>query len=169
MSENWYVLHVRSQFEDSVGRKLDMLGLEQFSPAYPKGPRTPRYFSPPHLFPGYVFTRCHIDCARPHVMTIPGVIRILGIGDRAEPLDDGEIQSIRTMALAPDVLTGPIDHLKEGDFVRVTHGPLAGVEGFVLYMRHRARIIVSINLLNRAVSAEVAGEHLELLHPRIAA
>jgi transcription antitermination factor NusG len=51
------------------------------------------------LFPGYVF--CHFDSNKrlPILMT-PGMVRIVGPGNRPEPVDDHEIASIRTIALS---------------------------------------------------------------------
>jgi transcription antitermination factor NusG len=46
--------------------------------------------------------------------------------------------------------------LREGQRVRITHGPLAGVEGiFVQSKAHRGLVVLSIELLQRSVAVEV--------------
>lgn len=60
----------------------------------------------------------------------------------------------------------PCDFISAGDLVRITGGALAGLEGVLLpYNRDNpsARVAVSINLLQRSVSAEVDAFSLELV------
>jgi transcription antitermination factor NusG len=49
----------------------------------------------------------------------------------------------------------PHPYLREGDWVEVTHGPLAGLQGILLRKGSRARLVISVRLIERAVSVEL--------------
>ena len=85
------------------------------------------------MFPGYVFVRHAID-KRSHVEMLKarGVVRVLGERwDRPASVADDEIAAIRRVAAA-DVPVFPHPYLTEGQQVRITDGPLAGLEGILI-------------------------------------
>ena len=45
--------------------------------------------------------------------------------------------------------------------MRVKHGPLAGVEGFLVRRKDKYRIVISIDLIMRSIAAEVQVADLE--------
>jgi transcription antitermination factor NusG len=51
--------------------------------------------------------------------------------------------------------------LAPGDYVRVRHGPFAGLEGTVLRRRGQTRLMVSINFLQQGASVEIDDVCLE--------
>jgi transcriptional antiterminator NusG len=89
-------------------------------------------------------------------LKVRGVAGVLDGGwTRLTPIPDNEIQGIQHVVRA-EVPVLPHAHIQEGDRVRVTAGPLAGVEGFfVSDQRSRGRLIVSVGLLGRSVAVEV--------------
>ena len=105
------------------------------------------------LFPGYVF--CQFDATKrlPILMT-PGVVGVVGRGNRAEPVNDTEIASIRTIALAGRPVQ-PWPFLRMGQRIRLQAGPLAGAEGIFLRVKDEYHLVVSITLLQRAVSVVI--------------
>jgi transcription antitermination factor NusG len=105
------------------------------------------------LFPGYVF--CHFDSNKrlPILMT-PGMVRIVGLGNRPDPVDENEIASIRTIALSGRPVQ-PWPFLRSGQRVRLQAGPLTGAEGIFLRVKSEYHMVVSITLLQRAVSVVV--------------
>jgi len=56
------------------------------------------------------------------------------------------------------LLIGPWPFLREGQFVTVERGPLAGVQGIVLAVKTGFRLVVSISLLQHSVYAEIDRE-----------
>jgi len=105
------------------------------------------------LFPGYVFTRLN-----PHrrllVVTAPGVVRLVGFGTKPAPIPDQEIENIRAMVRS-GLLVKPWPYLEVGQRVLIERGPLAGVEGILQDVKGKFRLLVSISLLHRSVSAEI--------------
>ena len=70
------------------------------------------------------------------------------------PVDVKELDAVR-LAVNSGLLCEPWPFLKAGHLVRVEHGPLTGLEGFVLNVKNSCRLIISVNLLGRSVSVEV--------------
>lgn len=80
-NSQWYVLHVRPNYELSVTSQLRELGLEEYLPikrplSIPKRSRCSEGMP---LFPGYVFSLLDLR-AGPRLYSISGIIRILGHG-----------------------------------------------------------------------------------------
>ena len=153
--DRWYALYVRSRHEKSVENGLRGKGYSVFSPSYrTKSKRVDRIGEiDVALFPGYVF--CHFDSNKrlPILMT-PGIVRIVGPGNRPEPVDDTEIASIRTVALSGRPVQ-PWPFLRLGQRIRLQSGPLTGAEGIFLRVKDEYHLVVSIALLQRAVSVVI--------------
>ncbi len=154
-ADRWYALYVRSRHEKAVENSLRSKGYSVFSPSYrTKRKRVDRiaeiYVV---LFPGYVF--CHFDSNKrlPILMT-PGIVGVVGRGNRPEPVDDTEIASIRTVALAGRPVQ-PWPFLKLGQRVRLQAGPLTGAEGIFLRVKDEYHLVISVTLLQRAVSVVI--------------
>lgn len=151
----WYALYVRSRHEKVVESGLRGKGYPAFSPFYrTKRRRIDRIVEiDVPLFPGYVF--CHFDSdKRLPILTTPGLVGVVGPGNRPEPVEDHEIASIRTIALSGRPVQ-PWPFLKSGQRVRIQAGPLMGAEGIFLRVKNEYHLVVSITLLQRAVSVVV--------------
>jgi transcription antitermination factor NusG len=157
-SDRWYALYVRSRHEKTVENSLRVKGYSVFSPSYRmKRKRVDRIAEiEVALFPGYVF--CQFDTnKRLPILTTPGVVRVVGRGNRPEPVDDTEIASIRTVALSGRPVS-PWPFLRIGQRIRLQSGPLAGTEGIFLRVKDEYHLVVSITLLQRAVSVVIEKE-----------
>ena len=154
-SDRWYALYVRSRHEKAVENSLRNKGYSVFSPSYrTKRKRVDRIAEiEVALFPGYVF--CQFDSnKRLPILITPGVVGVVGRGNRPEPVDDTEIASIRTVALAGRSVQ-PWPFLRLGQRIRMQSGPLTGVEGIFLRDEDEDHLIVSVTLLQRAVSVVI--------------
>ena len=155
VDSKWYALRVRSRHEDAVAKHLDARGLESFLPLYKSQRRWSDRFKEIEvpLFPGYVF--CHFNVMnRLPILTIPGVVHVVGIGKIPAPIDESEIAAIQ-VAVKSGLPTEPWPSLCVGDRVRIEHGPLGGVEGVLLGVRGRQRLLLSVTLLQRSVAVQV--------------
>jgi len=153
--ERWYALHVRSRHDKLVSASLRVRGMESFLPLYRSRRRwsdRTRVMDLP-LFPGYVFCRFHPELLLP-VVTTPGVVQIVGAGKHPRPIADEEIVAIQRMLLSGGDVE-PWPYLKAGQKVRILDGPLFGVEGILVEVKNRRRLVVSVHLLQRSVAVEV--------------
>lgn len=159
----WYALYVRSRHERVVESGLRGKGYKAFSPFYrAKRKRVDRVTEVDvPLFPGYVF--CYFDAnKRLPILTTPGIVGVVGVRTRPEPVDNTEIDSIRTIALCGNPVQ-PWPFLRSGQRVRLQAGPLAGTEGIFLHVKDEYRLVVSVTLLQRAVSVVVERDTVEPL------
>lgn len=151
-----YAIQVRYRYERVVERMLQLRGLSPFVPVYKKrqkwSDRIVEIEIP--LFPGYVF--CPLNLAnRLPVLSAPGVISIVGAGKQPLPIDPSELEAVRAMVLrGTDVQPCRVSL---GQRVRIASGPLKGIEGTLVQMRGKDRLVVSISLLNRSISATIDG------------
>ena len=151
----WYALYVRSRHEKAVEKGLRCKGYTVFAPSYrTKRKRVDRNVEiDVALFPGYVFCQFDSNMRLPILLT-PGIVRVVGRGNRPEPVDDTEIASIRTLALSGRSVQ-PWPFLESGQRIQLQAGPLAGAEGTFLRVKDEYHLVVSITLLQRAVSVVI--------------
>lgn len=151
----WYAVYVRAQREKVVSDLLAYKGYEAFVPTY----RAVRRWSDRKveldvpLFPGYVFMRMEIEKRLP-VLTTPGVIYVVGQGKVPVALPEDEMAAIQRV-LALQCKAEPHAFLKTGQSLRLRTGPLAGLEGVLVKIKAGYRLVLSIDLLQRSISAEV--------------
>lgn len=113
------------------------------------GGRERAFWSP--LFPGYLFC----------VATAPGrstlrqnqhVANLLEVLDQARLID--QLRQIR-QALSVDDVLEVMPYLAAGHRVQVTAGPFKGLEGVVLRVKGRAKVVLNVDMIQQAVCVEV--------------
>lgn len=151
----WFALQVRSRYESVAATFLHGKGYEWFLPTYlcrrQWSDRIKKIELP--LFPGYLFCRFNPQDRLP-ILTIPGVISVVGIAKNPTPVDESEIASLRVLAKS-GLSREPWPYLQVGQRVRIEHGPLCGLEGILLHFKGRHRITLSVTLLQRSVAVEI--------------
>jgi transcription antitermination factor NusG len=88
------------------------------------------------------------------VLSIPGVVHVVGVGRTPVSIDETEIAAIQT-AVKSGLSRQPCPFLEIGDRVRIEHGPLCGIEGILLGYRGHQRLVLSVTLLQRSVAVQV--------------
>lgn len=155
---NWFALCVKSRAERVVAAIARNKGYEVFLPLYHCRHR----WSDRHksvelpLLPGYVF--CRLDPRyRLPLLTTPSALHFVGIGKVPVPIDDAEIAAIQA-AVGSGLTIEPWSYLEVGQAVRLEAGPLAGLEGILVEVRKKHRIVVSVTLLRRSMALEIERE-----------
>jgi len=161
----WYALYTRSNFEKRVAAELTRKAVESYLPVIEQihqwKDRKKRIEVP--VFPGYVFVRMlDTSAARLTVLRTAGSVRILGQGDRIEPIPEAEIESIQRL-LRARVPCFAHPFLKEGAWVRVKRGPLRDVEGLLVRVKSKTRLVLSVALLSQSVATEIDLSDVEVL------
>jgi transcription antitermination factor NusG len=157
----WCAVHTRYQHESSVHTLLSMKGFQTFLPTYKKMRhwKDRKKEMAAALFPGYVFV-ANAQQERLRVVSTPGVCAIVSIGGVPAVIMNHEIESIRR-AIAGPYPVEPHDYLKEGDHVRITRGPLNGIEGILVRKKRSLRLVVCVEMLGRAAAMEIDGASIE--------
>jgi transcription antitermination factor NusG len=155
----WHVLHVLSNHEKRVARRLAARSVEHYLPLYTERvnwtDRTVVTERP--LFSGYVFARI-TNQSRISVISTPGVLQMLGDGDR-DLVSEDELARIRD-GLASGLLLRPHSSVAVGTRVRVRDGIFAGIEGVVTELRKQCRVIITFTPVSQCFSLEVGIESL---------
>lgn len=162
----WYAIRVRSNRERVAADALHGRNLEVCLPMY-REHRTsrnrPRLVELP-LFSGYVFSRFDARDRLP-ILTVPGVVHIVGFGNDPQPIDPHEMASVFAL-----VQTGwpavPHPYLNVGNRIQLRFGPLRGVEGVVLAHKDETKLVMSVSLLQRSIAVDVEREWVDGILPR---
>ena len=162
---SWFAVWTRNQCEPLVVDTLRRKRIEVFLPRLhvPSRRRDRRVVLSQPLFPGYVFV--HVAPSKQACIDVAGtdgVVRMIGERwDLPHAIPDEEIESVRRIVVWGERV-GAVPWIRVGDRVRITAGPLAGLEGYVLEQRAgRATFVVSLDLLQRSVGVEVSAEVVE--------
>ena len=157
----WYAAYTSAKREKRVAAQLGARQLEYFLPLYAslRQWKDRRVILQLPLFPGYVFVRMALR-DRSQVVEIPGVARLVGFNGRPAPLPEEQIAALRN-SLATGVRAAPHPLLTVGRKVRVKRGPMAGLQGILKKRKNRARLVVSLELIQRSMVVEMDEENVE--------
>ena len=155
----WHALWTHSNCEQLVHDQLAPKGFQVFLPRVQVWSRrggSRKLVSSP-MFPGYLFIRHSMDkTSHVEVLKSRGLVRVLGERwDRLSTIPDDEIDAVRRTvdARLPAL---PYPFLREGQRMRILHGPLAGVEGILVRGdAHKGLLVLSLELLRRSVAVEI--------------
>ena len=157
----WHGIRTRSNYERLAALNLKDRGFQPFLPVYKLrrrwSDRTVTTELP--LFPGYVFCRFDHSCRLP-IVTVPGVVGIIGCGTQPAPIPDSEIEAVRRV-VESGFATEPAPFLREGQRIRVIHGPLRSLEGTLLRKKSMVCLVVSVEMLQRSISVEIDPAHIQ--------
>ena len=152
----WFAVWTRSRHEQVVREQLEDKSIDAFLPTITRWSRwkdRKKKIDWP-LFPGYCFARFDPSDTLP-VLRCTGVVSIVSFEGRPAPIPDYELDGIRLL-VASELQYDPCPLVREGMLVEVVHGPLRGVTGrLVRKDAHRARLVLSVDLIGQAVSVEV--------------
>jgi transcriptional antiterminator RfaH len=129
---------------------LEQAGIETYYPEVNECVRVKsgRYVRRTGLFPGYFFAR--FDCEKQYrtVSYCRGVRKIVTFGQVPAEVEPGLLDDIRRGLSRQDMIP-IIPRLTHGEVIRITHGPLAGVEGvFDSRLSGKERVVVLLQALS---------------------
>lgn len=160
----WFALQVRMRHEAGVAEHLESKGYEWFLPLYKARRRWSDRIKEidSALFPGYLFCRFN-PLDRLPILKTPGVTQVVGYNRVPVPVDEQEIEAIRTLVNS-GVTNFPCPYLEVGSKVRIEAGALRGLEGLLTEVKGKRRLVLSITLLQRSVAVEIDSESVSVLH-----
>ena len=157
----WVAIQTRHRHEKRISQRLQGADLETFLPLHRAVHRWKNgvnaHVELP-LFPCYLFTRMRVS-DRLRVLREPGVISIAASNLSPTPIADEEIKRLRIAA--ESVRAEPHPYLAVGERVRVTCGPLVGLEGILVRKKQELRVVVSIEVILRSITVEVSEFEIE--------
>jgi transcription antitermination factor NusG len=157
----WFAAYTTPRHEKHVGEVLAERNIEYFLPLY----RTVRQWKKSSpvllelpLFPCYLFVRIS-RAARGTVLSLPGVVSIVGSAREPWPLPQLEVEALRIGAKLGKAQPHP--YLRVGERVRIKTGLMAGVEGILVRKKNEFRFVLTLEAIMRSVAVEVDASELE--------
>ena len=163
-STDWFALYTTSRHEKHVAKLLDERQIENFLPLYQadrQWEKRSKVTLDLPLFPNYLFVRAGQKAS---LLSVPGVVSIVGSGREPWPLPDHEIEAFRS---AVDVCKlEPHSLFAVGERVRIINGALAGMQGVLVRKKSNLRVVLTVEAIRSSVSAEVDEADLEAFDAR---
>ena len=157
----WFVCHTKPRCEKKFSALLKAEGFEHYLPLITSvkryGKSTKRFTKP--LFPGYVFA-CVVIESKSRIYEQDLLARAIPVEHQAKFLR--QLEDVRTIVASGLELTvRPL--MKRGTRVRVSSGPLWGLEGVVDDPANPQGIILSVDVLQQGLLVKMPLESLEIL------
>ena len=160
---NWYAVYTIPQHEKSALKQLGLRGIESYLPTYEtfrswKNRQRIKLTLP--LFPTYLFV--HISLReRAKVLQSPGVVQILGNGNKSVPLPDAEVEFLRSAVCRQRI--EPYSDLVIGERVRIRSGVMQGLQGTLVRKSNSLRFVLTLELINQHAAIQIDATDLEPL------
>lgn len=157
----WYAACTNANHEKRIADQLRVRGVENFLPVYQSRRKWKdrRVILELPLFPGYVFIHIALS-EKLRVLQVPGVARFVGFDGTPAALPDKEMEGLRS-GLENGIHAVPHPGLRLGQRVRIQAGPMAGLEGILQRHKGRARLVVSLDLIQRSMALEIDSGDVE--------
>lgn len=160
-ARNWHAVLTAPRHEKRVEEHLGVREIENFLPVCQvnrqwkdgsKGiVRLP-------LFPRYIFVHMGPGERIP-VLSIPGVVTVLGSGTNLFAVPDSYIHFLREGLREGKIEPHP--YLNSGDRVRIHSGVMAGMEGILVRKKNDFRVVLTLELIMKSVKVEVPACDIE--------
>jgi transcription antitermination factor NusG len=161
----WYAVWTRSRQEKAVAAMLSSQSIRHYLPLKSElrrwTDRLQKVEVP--LFSGYLFVHINsLKKSKLQVLKIPGVGALVGNQNGPVPLHDHQIEDIQKV-LTAGVECSIQPFGKEGDWVRVSRGVLAGVEGTWVRTNSESRLVISIETIRQSLSVNISRSDVEVV------
>jgi transcription antitermination factor NusG len=160
-AKHWFAVFTSPRHEKRVEEHFRVREIESFLPLY----RMQRQWKDGSkgilqlpLFSSYIFARIGPD-GRVPVLSIPGVISIVGGGREFSSVPDSYIHFLRDGLRQGKIEPHP--YLISGARVRIRSGAMAGMEGILLRNKNDFRVVLTLEMIMKSVRVEVEMNNIE--------
>lgn len=158
----WFVFYTYPKSEKKVEYLLTQKGYETYLPCKTIikqwHDRKKKIQSP--LFPNYIFVKT-LERQLYYILEVDNICSFIKFKNKPAVIKETEIKNIRKMLeLTNDVNT--TNEFQCGDKVKISRGPLLGLEGIILKKNNSTRFVVRINELNQYVSVLIDSKDLNI-------
>lgn len=152
---HWYAFVTKPRHEKKVKNYFEISGITHFLPlkSILRQWKDRRRWVEAPLFSCYIFAQTAYN-RRWDVLKIPGVVRIVDFNDRPAPVREDEIQTIMRV-IGSNVETQVHNGLLPGARVKISSGPLAGLEGMLQEQRGNRRFVIQVPVIGKSILVDV--------------
>ena len=168
MAFRWYVIHTYSGFENKVKLALQegiaVAGMEEYFDdilipeedivELVKGEKKT---SKRKFFPGYVLVRMELNEDTWHIVkNTPKVTGFIGSKDKASPISDEDVESLKTRIDEGTLKPKPKYKFEAGDHVKIIDGPFTNFDGVVDEVKpEKGKLRVIVSIFGRSTPVEL--------------
>lgn len=149
--QKWYAVMAKPKKEQTSSSFLEQVGIETYYPEIIEclNVKGRRYVRRAGLFPGYFFARFDHDKQYRTVSYCRGVRKIVMFGQLPAEIEPDLLDDIRRWLSRQDIIPVITSRPTHGEVVRISHGPLAGVEGiFDSCLSGKERVVLLLRALS---------------------
>lgn len=163
--EKWYALYTNPRAEKKVAGLLSAKGFENYLPLQTTikqwSDRKKKVEEP--LFKSYIFIKTDMERSLYDVLSIPGIVKFVKIGNEISPIRESIINAIKLSLLHfSEVELIPVAYALN-THVKVIAGPLIGLEGSVTETASGQYFTINIEQLGTSMLVKIPAAHLEAL------
>ena len=162
-AKKWIAVYTKPRHEKSVEKNLKNKGYEVYLPMLKErrkwSDRKKWVLFP--LFRSYIFVKIEIKNSL-FVLKTPGVVKIVKFRRKISVIPYDIIKSIRLMiegGYSPEAT----DYFIKGNPVQIKDGPLKGIEGEVVEVDKKNRLIIKVDAIQHSISIKIDRAYLSKL------
>ncbi|WP_053179122.1 UpxY family transcription antiterminator [Sunxiuqinia dokdonensis] len=164
-SYNWYALYTRSRYEKKLHLDLSKRGVESYLPLKVekrKWSDRVKVIEEP-LLRGYLFVKVsnkeYFD-----VLNNAGAVSYVAFAGKAASIPENQIHSLKTfVSNFNDQINVTRERISKGTLVKIKRGLLKDVQGEIVEIRGKNRIVLRFESLGYCIHSEIAIDDVECL------
>ena len=163
---HWHALYTRSRYEKRVADEIQKKGIQAYLPLtriLRRWSDRKKWVDEP-LFRSYVFIQGN-SIERYRSLQTTGVVRMVEFQGKPAIVPEEEIDRIKRI-LKEGECVEPCDAISIGDRVSIVRGPLLGIEGRLIEIQGRSRLVVSVESINQALRLCVSRSDVRILNKK---
>ncbi len=159
--KKWFVIHTKSRCEKKIAKWALQNEIEYYLPQYDsfRVYRNKKVHFHKVLIPGYFFTKCNFR-EKEIIVRAGHVANFLLVKNEKELVDDLKriFEGRRS-----DLPMNEHAYVEKGYKVKITSGPLIGLEGIIENAENPSQIILNVSMLKKAVSVTMPACNFEII------
>jgi transcriptional antiterminator RfaH len=150
----WYAFYTTPRAEKKIADRLAKAGVEYYLPLLKTlkqwSDRKKMVIEP--LFKSYIFIHIPEQEIR-NILPVDGIIKVINFGGIPQAIPEEQLNYLKLLLENPESIEIH-NTIRVGDKVKVTQGPLTGVEGILLKNAEK-NFIVNIDIVGHSVSVYI--------------
>jgi len=159
--EKWIAVYTKSRHEKVVIRELENKNIEAYCPIFKERRQwsdRKRWVEFP-LFRSYVFARIELKNSL-YVLQAMGVHHIIKFQGKISIIPDEIIQNIKSI-IDGGFTVEQVEYFLKGDEVIVVDGPLKGMDGIVVKIKNKNKLVLKVAAIQQAIAVQIHPGYLK--------
>ncbi|NOZ60610.1 MAG: UpxY family transcription antiterminator [Calditrichaeota bacterium] len=162
---HWYAISTKARHEKKVFERLTNKKINVYLPLQKKYRKwSDRYkLVDEPLFSCYIFVRIALK-NRLDVLQTDGVVRIVSFNGIPATIPDSQFEAIKRALEEHPGDVEKIDYLTPGQRVEVIQGSLKGIQGTLVQVKNKHRLVLRIDSIMQAISVDIDFRDVKILN-----